>query len=201
MLTGCINKRKVKEGKAHVLVAMVFVSSWTGLRIGSGLIRVLVLMGPCPSQTLVLFCRSARCSSSGCQLLCAVATSHHSGSPEGPSLWKVPWQIPLKVPLQPSLRRGCGFKDCLIPGAVWFGTLLLSDVGLTLPIGCCCHVCLATSADCVFCRRWQSFQLQFLSNPGCFWLDREETGMFLWVTNICGAAHWQNSHQEKLGPV
>lgn len=69
-------------------------------------------------------------------------------------------QVLLQVPPQPSARCGCGFKDRLIPGAVWFGTLLLSDVGLTLPIGCRCHVCLATSADCVFCRRWQSFQLQ-----------------------------------------
>lgn len=86
MLSGSKNKRKVKEGKANVLVAMVFVvSSWTGLRIGSGPILVLVLVGPCPSQTLVLFCCSARCSSSGCQLLCSVATSHHSGSPEGSS--------------------------------------------------------------------------------------------------------------------
>lgn len=86
MLTGSVNRREVKEGKANGLVAMVFiVSSWTGLRSVSGLILVLVLVGPSPPQTLVLFCPSARCSSSACQLLCSVATSHHSGSPEGPT--------------------------------------------------------------------------------------------------------------------
>lgn len=46
MLTGSINKRKVKEAKWNEAVAMVFVvSSWTGLRMGSGtLILVLVLV-------------------------------------------------------------------------------------------------------------------------------------------------------------